>query len=90
MLASLHGADWDAKQQDKLPTLIARATWIIDHDCQKSTYEEFNKAAECITTNTKYVPANIPADGAFGIVDSAEAKSTTKVPPAAHGALPVQ
>lgn len=37
MLESLHMAYWDTKQQDKLPTLIARASWIFDQfeKCKK-------------------------------------------------------
>jgi hypothetical protein len=89
MLESLHGANWDAKQQDKLPTLIARAMWIFDHDCQTSTYEEFSKAADAVAMNSTYVPDNIPSDGRYGIVEE-EGKSTVKVPPAASGPLPVQ
>lgn len=89
MLESLHGANWDAKQQDKLPTLIARAMWIFDHDCQTSTYEEFNKAAVALTTNSVYVPANIPSDGRYGIVEE-EGLSTVKVPLGTPGPLPAQ
>lgn len=71
-------ANWDAKQQDKLPTLIARASWIFDHDCQASTYEEFNNAAEAVITGARYVPANIAPEGMCGIVEE-EGKSTVKV-----------
>ncbi|KAJ5715325.1 Monooxygenase FAD-binding [Penicillium malachiteum] len=86
MLESLHMANWDAKQQDKLPTLIARAMWIFDHDCQKSTYEEFSKAAEAVITGGPYLPANIATDGRYGIVEE-EGKSTVKVTAASVDSL---
>ncbi|KAJ5950557.1 Monooxygenase FAD-binding [Penicillium vulpinum] len=89
MLESLHMANWDAKQQDKLPTLIARAMWIFDHDCQKSTYEEFEKAAEAVVAGTAYVPANIPNDGRHGIVEE-EGKSTVKVASVTTASIPAE
>lgn len=49
MLESLHMAYWDTKQQDKLPTLIARASWIFDQfeKCKKY-YEQVQGQKEPI------------------------------------------
>jgi hypothetical protein len=60
--------------------------WIFDHDCQKSTYEEFEKAAEAVVAGSTYVPANIPNDGRHGIVEE-EGKSTVKVSSAHSGPI---
>lgn len=60
-------ADPDAIDKD--PSLLTqpRPSWILGHDCQRFTYDEFGKVAEAIRMGKEYTPENAPVDGLYTV-----------------------
>jgi len=62
-----YNQDWDAVAKD--PTLLkgSRPGWILSHDCQEYTYQEYEKVVLAMERGEQYVPTNIPKNGDLGL-----------------------
>ncbi|KAJ5923144.1 hypothetical protein N7516_010847 [Penicillium verrucosum] len=54
------GFDGEALRKDPGILSPPRLSWILDHDCQEYTYDEFPVVADAIHNDLDYVPRNIP------------------------------
>ncbi|EFQ99848.1 FAD binding domain-containing protein [Nannizzia gypsea CBS 118893] len=57
-LEILVSADWSDEEKSSKILSIPNPVWVLNHDCQKYTYEEYDKVAESIVAGTEYKPLN--------------------------------
>ncbi|KAM5472831.1 hypothetical protein MauCBS54593_002544 [Microsporum audouinii] len=50
--------DWTEAERNSKLFSIPNPEWVLDHDCQKYTYEEYHKVVETIANGTEYIPQN--------------------------------
>ncbi|RHZ54870.1 FAD-dependent oxidoreductase [Aspergillus thermomutatus] len=64
-----YNQDWDAVAKDPTSMKSSRPGWILNHNCQVHTYEEYERALHAIQTGQEYIPRDLPMDGQLGIAD---------------------
>lgn len=55
--------DWEAVRKNPSLAKDARPRWVLDHDCEKHTYQEYDKVSGAIRAGREYIPTNIPSAG---------------------------
>ncbi|EZF33501.1 putative salicylate hydroxylase protein [Trichophyton interdigitale] len=60
-LETVSNPDWSEAEKNSKLFAIPNPEWVLNHNCQKSAYDEYHKIAESIANGTEYTPQNIPS-----------------------------
>ncbi|KAF7593826.1 hypothetical protein BBP40_010761 [Aspergillus hancockii] len=67
LLKWLVGTDLEEVRRGEKPLTPKYPEWIVEHDCQEYTYNEFPRVVETIKSGQKYIPHNFLVDDIYSI-----------------------